>query len=248
MKAVVLQPMYLPWMGYFGMIDQADVFIFYDDVQFNKDSWQHRNRIKVPTESGETKWLKVPIIEDFGQDIESVQIDQSQEWRQTHLSTIKSAYGSDPVPYGSESAPFFEDFIGLLESTYDKNWESLRDLNTHLIQEISGALGINDVKFQMSSDLDIDGSGTGKLIKTLQQIGADKYISGPGAKDYLDTDMFCENNISLFWHEFCHPEYSQLYGEFVSHLSVIDALFHMGERTSELIREAEENALIPATE
>ena len=248
MKAVVLQPMYLPWMGYFGMMDQADVFVFYDDVQFNKDSWQQRNRIKVPTESGETKWLKVPIIEDFGQNIESVQIDQSQEWRQTHLSTIKSAYGSDPVPYGSDSAPFFEDYIGLLESTYDKNWESLRDLNVHLIREIAEALGITSAKFQLSSDLDIAGSGTEKLINTLQQIGANEYISGPGAKDYLDVDMFVEKGISLFWHEFDHPEYSQLYGEFVSHLSVIDILFHMGEESSELIRKAEENALVPATE
>lgn len=244
MRAVVLQPMYLPWMGYFGMIDQADIFVFYDDVQFSRDSWQQRNRIKVPEDSGQTEWLKVPVVKDFGQDIRSVQIKQDREWRQEHLSVIKSAYGPEPVPYGTTSAVCFDDYITVFEEIYSRDWESLLDLNVHLIKKLSNVLGISDVDFYSSSDFDIGSSGTDKLIKTLQHIDADEYISGPGAKDYLDIDQFIESGVSLYWHEFNHPKYDQLYGEFVSHLSIIDALFNVGDKTNSLIRSGKENALV----
>ena len=246
MKAVVLQPMYLPWMGYFGMIDQADVFVFYDDVQFSRGSWQQRNRIKIPEDSGQTKWLKVPVVEDFGQDIDSVQIKQGEGWEQEHLSIINSAYGPERVPYGTERATYFDDYIGVFDKIYNTNWKSLRDLNVYIIQHISKELSITDTEFYFSSDFDIDGNGTNKLIKTLQYIDADEYISGPGAKDYLDIDQFAENEISLYWHEFDHPQYDQLYGDFVSHLSIIDALFNNGEKTKSLIRSGEESALVQA--
>ncbi|WP_256527525.1 WbqC family protein [Natrinema marinum] len=236
--------MYLPWLGYFGMIDQADVFVFYDDVQFSRDSWQQRNRIKVPEASGQTEWLKVPVIEDFGQDIRSVRIDQARDWQQEHLSTIKSAYGPKSVPYGSASAPYFDDYIHLLNDIYNEDWKSLRDLNIHLIKKLYEELSIDDVEFCLSSDFDIDSSGTDKLIKTLQHINADEYISGPGAKDYLNVNQFVENGISLYWHEFDHPRYNQLYGDFVSHLSIIDALFNVGDELTSLIRTGEENALL----
>lgn len=244
MKAVVLQPMYLPWMGYFGMIDQADVFVFYDDVQFNRDSWQQRNHIKIPEDSGQTEWLKVPVIENFGQDIKSVQIDQDREWEQKHLSTIKSAYGSKPTPYGATSASFYGEYIHVFEDFYDNDWESLLSLDTHLIKKISGILDITDVEFYFSSDFDIGGSGTNKLINTLKYVNADEYISGPGAKEYLEINQFVENGISLYWHEFDHPTYNQLYGDFVSHLSVIDALFNLGKETASVIRTGEKNALV----
>lgn len=244
MKSVVLQPMYLPWMGYFGLIDQADVFVFYDDVQFNRDSWQQRNRIKVPEESGGIKWLKVPIVENFGQEIKSVQIDQEYDWEQQHLSIIKSAYGPKPVPYGSTKAPYFDDYITTLENIYGQKWESLRDLNIYLIKEIAELLSVTEVEFRLSSEFNIEDSGTSKLIKTLKYIDADEYISGPGAKEYLDINQFTENGISLYWHQFDHPEYDQLYGEFKSHLSIIDALFNVGEKTTPLIRAGEENALV----
>jgi hypothetical protein len=244
MKAVVLQPMYLPWMGYFGMIKQADIFVFYDDVQFNRDSWQQRNRIKIPEDSGQTEWLKIPVIENFGQDIKSVQVDRDREWKQEHLSTIKSAYGPKSTPYGSTSAPFFDDYIPVFEEVYDNDWQSLRAVNTHLIKKISKRLEITDVDFYFSSDFDISGSGTDKIIRTLQCVDADEYISGPGAKDYLDINQFVESGISLYWHEFNHPTYDQLYGDFISHLSVIDALFNMGEKTPSLIQTGEKNALV----
>lgn len=244
MKAVVLQPMYLPWMGYFGMIEQADVFVFYDDVQFNRDSWQQRNRIKVPKESGRTEWLKVPVVKNFGQEIQAVEIKQNKEWKKDHLCIIKSAYGPEPVPYGTNSAAYFDDYIPMFEDIYSQDWKSLRDLNVHLIQEITNKLSISDADFYFSSDFNIGSSGTDKLIKTLRYIDADAYISGPGAKDYLNIDQFVENGISLYWHEFDHPEYDQLYGEFKSHLSIIDALFNVGEKTTSLIRAGEENALV----
>lgn len=244
MKAVVLQPMYLPWMGYFGMIDQADVFVFYDDVQFVRDSWQQRNRVKVPEASGETEWLKVPVINDFGQDIQSVEIDDGDSWRTEHWSTLKKVYGSDAVPYGKATAEYFDEYSNIFETIYEQEWDYLSELNVAIVRKITEILDISKPLFCFSSELGIDGNGTEKLINTLKAVEADQYISGPGAKDYLEINAFEEADISLYWHEFDHPEYNQIYGEFVSHLSIVDALFNAGNQTTTLIRDGESDALV----
>jgi len=244
MKAVVLQPMYLPWMGYFGMIDQADTFVFYDDVQFSRDSWQQRNKIKVPESSGGTKWLKVPVVENFGQEIQEVRINNSQDWSTEHWSLLKQAYGSDPIPFGPDEAAYFNEYRDLFNYIYTNNWDYLRELNIELIKKITDKLNLSKPEYIFSSELNTDGSGTKKLINVLDCIGADEYISGPGAKDYLDTNKMCKNNIELYWHDFTHPEYQQLYNGFISHLSIVDVMFNVGHKTTELIRRAESDALV----
>lgn len=244
MKAVVLQPMYLPWMGYFGMIHQADTFVFYDDVQFSRDSWQQRNRVKIPESSGRTKWLKVPIIKDFGQDIKSVQIDNENDWRQNHWSILEEAYGPEPIPYGKTEAEHFKDYKHILKDIYDQEWKYIYELNIQIIRKITNVLDISKPSFYLSSNLDANGDGTNKLINVLQSVDADEYISGPGAKDYLKVSLFDNNDIKLYWHKFNHPKYKQLYGEFKSDLSIIDALFNTGDKTASLIREGESDALV----
>lgn len=243
MKAVILQPMYLPWMGYFGMIEQADVFVFYDDVQFNRDSWHQRNRIKVPESDGSEEWLKVPVIEDFGQKIENVEIQNQRDWKEDHWSSIQEAYSEEPIPYGKESAPYFEEYEEIFSQIYSEDWENLAELNIKIIKEITEILGFKDTEFIRSSNLEKTGSGTEKLINVLKEIEADEYISGPGAKDYLDLEMFKENGIALYWHKFSHPEYSQLYGDFNSHMSIIDLIFNEGEASASIIKDAEQESL-----
>ena len=177
MKAVILQPMYLPWMGYFGMIDIADVFVFYDDVQFSNQSWQQRNRIK--TNNG-VVWLTVPVLKNFGQKINEVKINNSTNWRKKHLKTIKYSYSK---------APYFKDYKDIFEEIYDKEWEYLCELDIHIIKTISEILGLK-TKFILSSELNVEGKKTDRLINVLKKINATEYISGPSAKAYIEPEKF----------------------------------------------------------
>lgn len=233
MRAVILQPMYLPWAGYFGLVEQADVFVFYDDVQFTRRSWQRRNKIKVA--NGEETWLTVPVEKDFGQEIRAVSV-KDDGWRSDHWKSIHHSYAN---------APFFDQYGEELSELYDRQWESLLDLDTEIIDWLVETLGIDRPEFEYSSNLNAPGSKTERLINVLETVGADEYVSGPAAKDYLNPELFREHGIDLYWHEFDHPEYEQVHGDFISHLSCVDMLFHCGEDTRELIREAEQDALVP---
>ena len=233
MRAVILQPMYLPWIGYFGLIDVADVFVFYDDVQFVERSWQRRNKIKMP--NGNWIWLSVPVLHNFGQKINEVKINNDINWAEKHWKSIKHAYGK---------APFFKDYAPIFEEVYEKRWEYLVDLNITLIKKITELLKLKDTKFILSSELKVEGKKTDRLINILNKIGADEYISGPAAKTYVEANKFKREGITLYWYEFNHPTYPQLYGDFVPYMSVIDLLFNTGKNAINYIREGSKNALI----
>jgi len=239
MKAAVLQPMYLPWMGYFGMIDQVDTFIYYDDVQFVRRSWQRRNKIKIP--GGDFTWLTVPVEKDFGQDINEVKVRSDENWQDSHWTSIYHSY---------TGAPYFDDYADSIKSLYKSEWESLLNLNISIIETIleklSGVGG--DTEFMYSSEIPSRGKKSDRLISILTEVGADSYVSGPGAKDYLEPQKFEQEGINVYWHEFGHPEYSQRHGDFVSHLSVIDLLFHVGDESGSIIKDTEQDALVPATD
>lgn len=232
MRAVILQPTYLPWIGYFGLIDLADVFVFYDDVQFVMRSWQRRNRILMRNKG--PIWLSVPVKVEFGQNINEVMINTDIAWRDKHWTTIMHAYSR---------APFFLEYASALEEIYTNEWKNLADLNITLIGKLSQILGIRDTRFLRSSELDVKGKKTDRLLNVLKKIGADEYVSGPAARSYIETDKFREQNIALYWHEFSHPTYPQLSGDFVPHLSVIDLMCNVGEKSLEVIRTGEENSL-----
>ena len=232
MRAVILQPMYLPWMGYFGLMDLADVFVFYDDVQFVERSWQRRNRIKMP--NGDWIWLSVPIVKKFGQKINEVRINNETDWSEKHWKSIKHAYNK---------APYFKEYESLFRDLYAMSWEYLVDLNICLIKEISKLLKIN-IKFVLSSELNVSGKKTERLINVLTKLGADEYISGPAAKEYIQPIEFKKSGIRLYWFEFNHPVYPQLHGDFIPYLSVIDLLFNTGPEAMEYIRKGTENSLV----
>ena len=233
MRAVVLQPMYLPWMGYFGLVDIADVFVFYDDVQFVRRSWQNRNRIK--WQDGSALWLTVPVHHhQYGQMITQVTIDNRTKWSNKHLERIKQAYSA---------APYFGRYSSMLESIFVKNWEHLADFDIRLIVEIASLLGLGHNKFKKSSEYPSSGSATDKLVNLLKLIGADEYVSGPAATSYLEVEKLRQAGISLYWFRPEHPTYSQLWGDFVSYLSVIDLIFNLGPESMQLIRDASHSAL-----
>lgn len=232
MKAVIVQPIYLPWMGYFGLIDIADTFVFYDDVQFVKQSWQQRNKIK--TQNGWI-WLTVPVFQNFGQKINEVKINNNLNWRDKHWKSIKHHYSK---------APLFEEYMSIFEEIYEKNWKYLVDLNVTLIKEITEILDLK-TEFMFSSELNAKGTKTERLINILNKIGADEYVSGPAAKSYIEIERFKNEGISLYWYEFNHPNYPQLYGDFIPYLSVIDLLFNAGNEAIKYIniREGLKNAI-----
>jgi hypothetical protein len=229
--------MYLPWMGYFGMIDQADVFVYYDDVQFVRRSWQRRNKIKIP--QGDFTWLTVPIEKEFGQDIADVKIKTESDWREQHWKSITHSYAS---------TAHFNEYKNEFNEIYSREWESLLDLNVTLIESISETLGLSETEFVYSSDLPTEGEKTNRLLSVLKELGADEYISGPGAKDYIEQSKFEREGIDLYWHHFDHPSYTQPHGEFVSHLSAIDLLFTTGDYALSLICDGEADALKKAEE
>ncbi len=230
MRAVILQPTYLPWMGYFGMMDVADIFVFYDDVQFSVQSWQQRN--KISTSQG-WMWLTVPIIRQFGSRINDTRISNSTNWNKKHWESIRQNYSK---------APFFEKYAPIFREVYENEWEGLASLNITLIKKIAEILGLK-TKFIVSSELNVEGVKTERLLNMLKKVGAGEYISGPGAKDYIEVDGFKENNIKLYWYEYQHPVYPQKRGEFIPYLSVIDLLFNTGDEAIRYIREGSQNAL-----
>lgn len=231
MRTVILQPMYLPWIGYFGLIDLADTFVFYDDVQFVERSWQRRNKIKMPNS---WSWLSVPVIKRFGQKINEVMINNNIDWRSSHWKSIKHAY---------TRAEFFREYADKFEDVYRREWKYLAELNMYIIREVSSMLGLN-TNFILSSQLDAEGSKSDRLISILKSINADEYISGLAAKAYIDSKKFDEEGIRLYWYEFKHPVYPQLYGEFIPYLSIIDLLFNTGKDAIEYIREGIKDALV----
>jgi hypothetical protein len=213
------------------MIDRADTFVYYDDVQFVRRSWQRRNKIKLP--DGDFIWLTVPVEKNFKQEIHEVEI-KDNGWHNEHWKSIHHSYAN---------APYFNEYSPLLENVYESRWESLLNLNVTIVENITDILGIDDTEFIYSSELNIEGEKTDRLLSVLDEIGADEYISGPAAKDYMEVKKFKHEGIELYWHDFDHPEYPQQHGDFVSHLSIVDLLFNVGEDAMDVIHEGEEDAL-----
>jgi len=233
MRVAVLQPTYLPWSGYFGMIDAVDTFIFYDDVQFSSQSWHQRNRIK--SGPGQWIWLSVHVLHQFGQPINEVRINETSKWRMKHWKTIQQSYGK---------APFFENYRKEMEDIYQKEWEILGDLNMTLIRRLCDLMDLRRPTFMRSSELaGLTGAKTERLLEVLEIVGADEYVGNPGSRNYLDVGLFKEKGIKLYWFEYQHPVYPQIQGEFVPYLSAIDLLFNTGGNARDYIREGIRNAL-----
>ncbi len=221
MIAAIHQPNYLPWLGYFNKMAKSDVFVILDDVQFSVQSWQQRNKIKYINESW--MWLSVPVIRNFGQNINDVRINDASNWRKKHWRTIQLSY---------KKARFFDRYEAEFSRIYDNSWEKLRELNVALIRLIRDLLGIKTT-LVLSSDMNIEARGTEKLISVIRELTADKYITGEGGgfERYISEEEFKENSIELIYQHFQHPVYHQLWGEFVPNLSVIDLLFNEGEKS-----------------
>ncbi len=223
MKVAIHQPQYLAWPGYFNKILQADIFVFLDDVQYKKNEWQNRNRIK--SAKGEL-WLTIPVHYKFGQKINEVEIDNKIFWRKDHLKTIKVCY---------RKAKYFDEFFPYIEELLSKEYKMLVDINIESVKMVLSYLGINK-KLICSSELKVEGEKTLRLVNICKKLNCDTYISGSGAKEYLDVEEFKKYNINVVFQEYTTPEYQQLFGSFIPNLSIIDMIFNVGkDKTLNLI-------------
>ena len=220
-----MQPSYLPWRGYFHMIEKADVFVFYDDVQYDKHGWRNRNRIK--TAAG-PRWLTVPVAARgnvaTGLPIHEVQI-ADHRWPAKHLATIRQAYAR---------APHVERCVELLEPHLRSGTARLADLTVGLTIALADELGLH-TEFVRSSELGLAGDRMERLIAALQRVGATHYISGPAAASYLDEGRLAELGITVEYMTYDYPAYTQLHPPYEPQVSVIDLLAMEGARTPSLI-------------
>jgi len=223
-----MQPTYLPWMGYFDLIDQSNVFIFHDNIQFEKQSWQQRNLIK--TSQGK-QWLTVPVYQTCNQRIAEVRIverDTIADWRRKHWKSLITSY---------HKAPFWSTYGPSLEMVYRRKWEKLSELNIHLIHLFCEWLGLNP-EFVCASELpSLPSEKVERLLTFCKMFQADIYLSPAGSRAYLEGDeAFQKDGISLTFQHYEHPKYSQLYEEFIPQLSVVDLLMNTGPEALAVIR------------
>ena len=220
---VILQSSYIPWKGYFDLIHDADLFVFYDDVQFTKNDWRNRNRIKTPNG---LHWMSVPVGSKISRMICEVEI-ASSVWQTKHLSSLKSNYCK---------APFFDHYSSLLDDIYlQRQWKSLSELNQCATRVIADALGI---KTELIDSRGFKSTGTSldKLISLIKQTGSDTYISGPRAKAYIDEERFEREGIRLIWKDYsAYPEYPQRFPPFEHAVTVLDLLFNVGPKAPHYI-------------
>lgn len=221
MRIGILQPGYLPWLGFFEQMYKSDVFVIYDDVQYDKEGWRNRNRIK--TAHG-IQWLTVPVMVTLETPplIYEVKIDNKTNWRKKHLSSIRQNYSK---------ASYFKKYITIFEEAYSKEWQYLVDIDMHFILELSEALGIDCNKIIRSSTLNVSGSKIERLVNICKLFKADTFYEGAAGKNYIDEDYFESHGIKVEYQDYKHPVYKQLYDDFVPHLSVIDLLFNYGDES-----------------
>lgn len=217
MTIAVLQPGYLPWLGFFDQMRRADTFVVYDDVQYDKHGWRNRNRIK--TASG-VQWLTVPV-RHAGQGwppVSEVRIDAQQAWARKHVHTLRQSYAR---------APFAAALLPQLEDILLRGWERLVDLDMAVSAWMAEALGVSTPVVRVSA-LSVPGEKSRRLLDICRHLGATRYLSGDAARDYLDVAMFAREGVDVVWQQYDHPVYPQQHGAFVSHLSAVDLLFNCG--------------------
>ncbi|MDX8414418.1 MAG: WbqC family protein [Mariprofundales bacterium] len=221
------QPNYLPWSGFFHKWMVADSLIILDTVQYHKNEWQNRNRIKGVNGA---QWVTTPVHYHFGQAIGDVTI-ASGNWARKQISAIGQSYSN---------APFFADYWAPLEQILQQaaaeKWRLAR-LNIAVIRLLGDQLGCTAPCLVASEMAETSNDPSQRLIDLCQQLGGDGYLSGAEGRNYLHQEMFIDQGINLYFQHVDVHAYPQLHGEFVSHLSVIDLLYNSGAQAGKIVRD-----------
>ena len=224
MRVAVHQPQYIPWLGYFHKIASSDLFVLLDTVQYKKREFQNRNRIKTPAGP---LWLTIPVLTkgSYLQKISEVQIDNQERWAEKHRHSLERNYAH---------APYYKKYRDFLEEIYGQEWASLIEVNMATIKYLCQALNL-DTPIMLESTIGTTQTQTARIIEICQKVKADIYLSGQGAKDYLDENLLAQNGITLEYQEFVHPVYPQLYGPFIPYLSTLDLIFNCGPDSKKIL-------------
>jgi hypothetical protein len=223
MILVALQPVYLPWLGYFDQMQRSDVFVFYDDGQFDRRGWRNRNRIKSP--AGLPVWLTVPIRHNGVQRIMDVEVDNSQAWARRHVNLIRNSY---------VKSAFLKRYLPELEDLLNRRWQLIVDLDLALIDLICRWLGLR-CRTVRNSTIGLRGKRSELALELCLHYRADRYLSGNAAQVYFDVPLLERHGITVEWQNYRHPVYRQLHGDFLSHMSVLDLILNCGEGSLEIL-------------
>jgi WbqC-like protein family len=224
MIIAVHQPQYLPWLGYFDKIDRSDVFVFLDNVQFKKNEWQNRNKIK--TADG-WQWLTVPVMYRFPQMINEVEINNKERWQHKQRQTIVSNYKR------ASCWNFLEVFF---EDLFQSHWQTISQLNIYVVKKLVEILGIKTPLFIASEMEQLPEDPDERLIAITKYYGADTYLAGSGGRDYMNMEKYEENGIKVVFQDYRHPVYNQLFGDFLPFMSVIDLMYNHGNESLTILR------------
>ncbi|MEI6949518.1 WbqC family protein [Paraflavisolibacter sp. H34] len=224
-KVAILQTNYIPWKGYFDLINSVDEFVLYDDMQYTKNDWRNRNKIKSPKG---LHWLTIPVRQhSLSQKIRETQV-ADDSWGKKHWSTLKQFYSK--APYFKTYQPLFEELYLNCTTPY------LSEINYRFISTINQVLHI-PTKLTWSSDYTLLEGKTERLIDLIQQLDGKEYLSGPAAKDYIVPELFEQAGIRLTWMDYSgYPQYDQIHPPFEHGVSILDLIFNAGEKASTLMK------------
>ena len=228
-KVAILQSNYIPWKGYFDIIGSVDAFVLYDDMQYTKNDWRNRNKIK--TQNG-LQWLSIPVRqESLHQKINETKITDPK-WNINHWRSISQSYAK---------APYFKAYKERFEALFlEAKREYISDINRHFIEAINAMLGIT-TKIYDSREFVLAEGKSERLLALCQEVGATTYLSGPAARDYLDEKIFTEVGINVEWMDYSgYREYHQLFPPFEHGVSVIDLILNEGENAKNFLKSSKQ--------
>lgn len=219
------QPSYMPWLGLIHKIAISDTYVFLDNVQFEKNSFTNRNKIKIP--SGPV-WLTVPVLlkGHTEKTMKEIKIDNSKNWRESHFKSLYLNY---------KKAPYFGKYADFFEDVYKKDWQYLTGITDYMLRWFLNELRV-DVKYFKASDFDLKEHKSELIIEMCKKLEADKYVFGALGKDYAKKDDFEKEGIKIYFQDYKHPEYPQLWNkEFLPYMGIADLMFNCGEKSLEII-------------
>jgi len=227
MIVAIQQPEHLPWIGFFNKMAQSDLFVYLDNVQLKKRYFENRNRIK--TYDG-IKWLTVPVNSKgkYSQKIKDVSIDSGTSWERKYKGRLELAY---------RKSRFWDDIKSIVFPCLEQEYNKLIDLNLSLIDKCREYLKI-ETTTALASSLEVDRfTGSDIIFQICIKTDGTTYISGPDGRNYLKHEDFNEEGVKVKYHDFKHPVYNQLFGDFLSNMSIIDLIANMGPKSSHIVRE-----------
>lgn len=224
-KVAILQSNYIPWKGYFDIIGMVNLFIFHDDLQYTKNDWRNRNKIKTPKGA---EWLTIPCGTSEKRLICDVELND-HSWQYKHWNIISQNY---------RKAPFFNYYKPLCEEFFlSRQWDYLSKLNQYLIKRISIEVFGFDTEFGDSREYNLTKTKGERVIELLTKAEADVYLSGPSAKYYITDEVFHDNSIQIEWMDYSgYPEYPQQHGNFFHGVTVLDLMFNTGANAIDYIK------------